>query len=201
MTTMMTEQDRIELYNNFIENHIHGGKAILLVPTESTKGKALHNNFGQWLVDNGFFTAPASTKYHGAHEGGLFDHSLCVAEQLVKLTDKLNLVWSDENSPVVVGLFHDLCKIDKYKFVEATPNTPAHYEYKDKLMYEGHGMRSLALLQGHIVLTQEEAACIVYHMGAYETTMWDGYDTAIRKFPNVLFTHTADMIASKIEGV
>ena len=28
------------------------------------------------LDDLGFFTAPASTKYHGAFEGGLFDHSL-----------------------------------------------------------------------------------------------------------------------------
>ena len=29
-----------------------------------------------WLISNGFFTAPASTKYHGNYEGGLFDHSL-----------------------------------------------------------------------------------------------------------------------------
>ena len=29
-----------------------------------------------WLITSGFFNAPASTKYHGAYEGGLFDHSL-----------------------------------------------------------------------------------------------------------------------------
>ena len=27
------------------------------------------------LLDKGFFVAPASTKYHGNYEGGLFDHS------------------------------------------------------------------------------------------------------------------------------
>ena len=52
-------------------------------------------------------------------------------------------------------------------------------------------------------LTDEEIACIRWHMGAYEidTKMWQYYDSAIRKYPNVLYTHTADMIASKIDGV
>ena len=40
-----------------------------------------------------FFVAPASTKYHGAYIGGLFDHSLEVANALVHLTIKLNLNW------------------------------------------------------------------------------------------------------------
>lgn len=44
----------------------------------------------------------------------------------------------------------------------------------------------------------EERLCIRYHMGAYETSDWDEYDQAIRKFPNVLWTHTADMLASKL---
>lgn len=30
------------------------------------------------LMAAGFFTAPASTKYHGNYEGGLFDHSFTV---------------------------------------------------------------------------------------------------------------------------
>ena len=29
-----------------------------------------------WLQKSDFFTAPASTKYHGAYEGGLCEHSL-----------------------------------------------------------------------------------------------------------------------------
>ena len=32
----------------------------------------------RWLEDSDFFVAPASTKYHGCHEGGLLEHSLNV---------------------------------------------------------------------------------------------------------------------------
>lgn len=28
-----------------------------------------------WLEEAGFFTAPASTKYHGAYAGGLVEHT------------------------------------------------------------------------------------------------------------------------------
>ena len=35
-----------------------------------------------WLEKSDFFVAPASTKYHGAHEGGLLKHSLNVYEQI-----------------------------------------------------------------------------------------------------------------------
>lgn len=51
------------------------------------------------LAELGFFTAPASTKYHGAVEGGLFEHSLAVTEALVNLTDKLGLEWQLKRSP------------------------------------------------------------------------------------------------------
>ena len=73
----------------------------------------------------GFFDAPASTKYHGAYEGGLFDHSLEVAKTLVDLTDKLGLKWERTISPYIVGMFHDLCKCDNYveikSFEEVAP--------------------------------------------------------------------------------
>ena len=59
------------------------------------------------------------------------------------------------------------------------------------------------MVQHHLRLTDEEIACIRWHMGAYErdTKMWEYYGRAIEKYPNVLFTHTADMIASKIIGI
>ena len=61
------------------------------------------------LDEMGYFTAPASTKYHGNYEGGLFDHSYAVARCLELMTDQMGLVWQDERSPWIVGLFHDLC--------------------------------------------------------------------------------------------
>jgi len=151
-------------------------------------------------LDNiGFFTAPASTKYHGAYEGGLFDHSLEVAKQLVNLTEKLGLTWERPESPYIVGMFHDLCKCDSYIWDIETDE----YKYNNNLIIPGHGDRSVIILQKYIKLTDEEIACIRWHMGAYEkdTKMWGYYGRAIETYPNVLYTHTADMIASKIEGV
>ena len=56
----MTLAERIEKFNNLMGD---------IVPPEVKKD----------LLEKGFFTAPASTKYHGNYEGGLFDHSYMVA--------------------------------------------------------------------------------------------------------------------------
>lgn len=39
----------------------------------------------KFLEDNGFFEAPASTKYHGCYPGGLAEHSNHVFKRLLKL--------------------------------------------------------------------------------------------------------------------
>lgn len=147
----------------------------------------------------GFFTAPASTRFHGAYEGGLFDHSIEVAKQLVNLTDRLRLNWSRPESPYIVGMFHDLCKCDNYVIDIET----GKYKYNPDIIIPGHGEKSVIMLQHHMFLNEEEVACIRWHMGAYETDpkMWEYYGRAIERYPNVLYTHTADMIASKIIGV
>lgn len=164
----------------------------------------------------GFFTAPASTKYHGAYEGGLFDHSLEVTNSLVELTEKLGLEWSHKRSPYVVGMLHDLCKCDNYVKVNETTtwvdcygytvteeSDDYHYEYNKRLIIPGHGDKSVIMVMKYFDLTDEEIACIRWHMGAYEKDpkMWEYYGRSIERYPNVLYTHTADMIASKIRGV
>ena len=151
------------------------------------------------LEDLGFFTAPASTKYHGAYAGGLFDHSLAVTESLVELTEKLGLTWERPESPYIVGMYHDLCKCDNYVLDIETDK----YKYNPEIIIPGHGDKSVIMIQKFIKLTDEEIASIRWHMGAYETDtkMWEYYGRAIEKYPNVLYTHMADMIASKIVGV
>lgn len=146
------------------------------------------------LYNRGFFTAPASTKYHGNYEGGLCDHSINVAEVLVELTQELDLKWERPESPYIVGFFHDLCKIDNYK-----KNAQGEYEYNNDTLFKGHGDKSLMILSSLLQLTEEESACIRYHMGAFTgKEEWSDYTSAIHKYPNVLFTHTADMIAAHI---
>ena len=151
------------------------------------------------LDELGFFTAPASTKYHGAYEGGLFDHSLETATALVALTEKLGLTWETQQSARIVGMYHDLCKCDNY---DRDPETNK-YRHNPEIIIPGHGDKSVIIAQKYIELTDEEIACIRWHMGAYETDpkMWEYYGRAIEKYPNVLYTHTADMISGKITGV
>lgn len=159
------------------------------------------------LKQLGFFEAPASTKYHGNYPGGLFDHSLKVAEELLRLTQRLDLKWDRPISPFIVGMYHDLCKCDSYEREQTGATLMNGPVYSDKYVYSshdafpGHGAKSVMVLSQIHQLTEEEVFCIRYHMGAYEKEEWSYYDRAIRKYPNVLWTHTADMSASKIHNV
>ncbi len=164
-----------------------------------------------WLADHGFFSAPASTKWHGAFPGGLYDHSKAVFDALTFLTERLNLTWQRPESPFIIGMFHDLCKVDQYREVVDEPGKvmfgefepkgrEVHYEWADPFV-KGHGDKSVMYLSHLMRLTEEEMFCIRYHMGAFEKDDIEGYSKAVEKFNNVLFAHTADMMASKIQGV
>lgn len=172
----------------------------------------------QYLEAAGFYEAPASKGHHGAYKGALFDHSLQVAYELINLTDKLGLKWERKESPAIVGMLHDLCKIDAYILVndEEVVETQTltgekdrvkivtgqHYEWNRQQLLDGHGEKSCILALRYIDLTDEELMCIRYHMGAFEgEKKWEKYSAAVAKYPNVLYTHTADMIASQIKGV
>ena len=153
-----------------------------------------------YLVSYGFFTAPASTKYHGAHEGGLYQHSASVMKFLVQLTKDNDLHWQDERSPYIVGMFHDLCKIDQYlPFMDCESIS---WDYNPNTLLKGHGEKSVMLLSQFYRLTEEEICCIRYHMGAFTPKEeWNDYTGAIHAYPNVLWTHQADMLASHVAGI
>jgi 23S rRNA maturation-related 3'-5' exoribonuclease YhaM len=144
----------------------------------------------------GFFDAPASRHYHGAYPGGLFDHSLAVCERLIRLTKDNHLVWRSTRSPFVVGMYHDLCKCDLYVMKDN-----GEYDFNPNLTLKEHGAKSVMILAQYMQLTEEEVLCIRYHMGAYEKEEWAEFDHAIRAYQTVLWTHTADMLASKTDGV
>ena len=156
------------------------------------------NDCANMMVQNGFLLAPASKGHHSNYEGGLFDHSVEVAMQLQNLTDKLGLSWLDKESAFRVGILHDLCKIDTYKKSEQYP----YWEWDNSPIIKGHGDKSVIYaLNWGCNLTEEEIACITYHMGAYDTNRCDAFSNAVKRFPNVLYTYTADMISDKIMEV
>lgn len=190
----LTTNRRIELFDGLMKDKIS-------------------SEFYDWLIQNKFFTQAASTKYHGAYEGGLFDHSYEVTQVLLDMTQRLNLKWTRPESPYIVGMFHDLCKIDNYQTIIDEPGEimmgtdnvkgrEIHFEYNPNCILTGHADKSIMLLSQFVNLTEEELLCIRFHMGAYEgQDQWDNYDKAIRKYETVLFTHTADMYTSKVKDV
>lgn len=157
------------------------------------------------LTAKHFFTAPASTRFHGSYQGGLFVHSLKVTQVLLELTRDNHLIWNRPESPYIIGMFHDICKIDAY-----LPNIdlsffadgePTGYIHNKETALKGHGDKSVMMLSEYTTLTEEEIMCIRYHMGAFtDKEEWELYTNAIHRYPNVLWTHQADMIASHIYG-
>lgn len=132
------------------------------------------------LCDNGFFTAPASRKYHGNYAGGLFDHSFHVTNTLLY------------RHPEVVQPMR--VNGQELRTVDVT-----EWEHNPEILLEGHGDKSVMLLSRYFQLTLEEIMCIRYRMGAFtDQDEWSDYTRAIHAFPNVLWTHHADMIASHI---
>jgi len=168
-------------------------------------------DFLDWLIDQGFFVKPAAISHHGNYTGGLFDHSFEVMDVLVDMTKRFDIQWKDERSPWIVGMFHDLCKMDDYidenaeGIVVMGTGSPVSKDPKwtknSGSILSGHGDKSVMMLSQFMTLTEEEIFCISFHMGAYETDRWNQYDAAIKKYETVLWTHTADMYASKVKGV
>lgn len=170
-------------------------------------GHIFSENMIQDIADLGFFSCPASLDQHGNHIGGLYDHSIQVYHTLQHLTKQLNLTWQRQESPLLVAIFHDWAKLQDY--IPIGTGQELQYIYNSQKLLIGHGEVSIILaqrfLQNHISAPQlidEELACIRYHMGAFtDKKEWDYYTKAIKAYPNVLWTHTADMVASQIRGI
>ncbi len=89
-----------------------------------------------WLKASDFFTAPASTKYHGNHEGGLVKHSLNVYKCLVSELESEHLRDAYTREAVaLVALFHDVCKTNFYK--KGTSNVKENGLWVTKEIFEG----------------------------------------------------------------
>jgi hypothetical protein len=154
-----------------------------------------------------FFTAPASTRYHGAYEGGLLEHSLnvydCLCDQLSRerVKEQYGISYSEE-SIAIVALLHDLCKVNFYKVsMRNVKDETGHwvsapyYTIEDSLPY-GHGEKSVYIISGYMRLTRDEAFAIRYHMGFSGPEDANQIGRALEMFPLASFLFMADMEAS-----
>ena len=149
-----------------------------------------------------FFTAPASTRFHGAYKGGLCEHSLDVYSMAKKAISAYGLDLSEE-SVVISALFHDLCKVNFYKedfrnqkIGDTWQKVPC-YIIEEKYCFGGHGSKSVFLVQQFMKLKTDEAAAINCHMGA--TSGGDSVretSSAYQAFPLAWIIHVADEAAT-----
>lgn len=168
-------------------------------------------NLLDWLMSSDFFTAPASSKFHSAYEGGLCEHSLNVFDRYVRL---LTMEYGDDftskismESVAIIALLHDVCKVDFYKVdyrnvkVDGQWIQVPYYTIEDKLPY-GHGEKSVYIVGSFIKLTREEAMAINWHGGGFDDRVKGGsyaLADAYYKFPNAMIFHTADMMATYLD--
>ena len=157
------------------------------------------------LNGSDFFTAPASTRYHGAHEGGLVEHSLnvydCLADMAERLKERYGIEYTDE-SIAIAALLHDICKVNFYKtsYRNVKDETGRwqsvpYYTIEDTLPY-GHGEKSAYIVSAYMRLTRDEAFAIRYHMGFSGTEDPGNVGRALEMFPLAYATCCADMEAA-----
>lgn len=163
----------------------------------------------EWLDSDAsdFFTAPSSTRFHGAYEGGLVEHSLnvyeCLKDYLNRpLTKELYGMDYTPETIAVTALLHDICKVGFYavdyrnaKNEQGVWEKVPYYTVRDTLPY-GHGEKSVYMIQSFMRLTRDEAFAIRYHMGFSGNEDKNSVGRALEMFPLALAVNVADMEAT-----
>ena len=151
-----------------------------------------------WLLRTDFFTAPASTRYHCACEGGLVTHSVSVFNTLVE--KHFDEETDSMESFAICALLHDLCKAQFYK--TSTRNVKndetgqwekvPYYSIEDSFPY-GHGEKSVFLIERFMRLKLDEAMAIRWHMGGFDDANGYYISNAYDKYPLAVKLHLADL--------
>lgn len=157
--------DKIKQANN---------KALFIELLKSTEREGIDQVIMQ-LENLGFFTAPASTKFHLNHKGGLLEHSLNVYRMAKMIVDNIA-----EDVPVdsliIASLLHDVCKAEIYvKTIKKRKGQFGLWEEYEGYDVDysdfpcGHGEKSvIRLLQFGLSMTEDEILAIRWHMGPWD---------------------------------
>lgn len=154
-----------------------------------------------------FYNAPASTRFHSCHEGGLLEHSLNVYKCLKD--KKENGIWKDalqnvkDESIIISALLHDLCKTYFYSIDYRNKKNESgvwervpYYTVDNRIPY-GHGEKSVMMIEEYIKLFPVERYAIRWHMGWSEPKeSYNDLGKAMSKYPLVLALHEADQEAT-----
>ena len=164
----------------------------------------------EYLKSTDFFTAPASSRFHNSFEGGLCDHSINVYYRLKKLVDSEDSLYNkySDETIAIIGLLHDLCKINFYvkdyrKVNEGGVWLTKPYYKIDEVYPYGHGEKSVYIINKYMNLTDIEALAINWHMGPYDQRVKgqspQTLESAMHKDDIVFLTFVADSMATYLD--
>ena len=158
-----------------------------------------------YMDEIGFYTAPASTRFHGAESGALAKHSMNVMLVAEKLSfNLLGKGWWAENrdSVIICALLHDLGKAGQFgkplyveNVLKSGKPATAPFKYNDDLMTLPHEVVSVIEATKFIDLTEDEQRAIAWHNGLYGIFK---YDIQGKENELYMIIHFADMWASRV---
>ena len=168
------------------------------------------DEFIVWLQKSDFFTAPASTRYHGSYEGGLCEHCLNVYDCLKQSLEKYPELNIPNETVAISALFHDICKVNFYKigFKNVKDEETGAwakkeiYEIEEKFPCGDHADKSIIILQSYMKLLPEEILAIRAHMGGWDNASKGGSSVISKIFDSNKFAvllHLADMEATYLK--
>lgn len=160
----------------------------------------------EYMVEVDFFTAPASTQFHGAYPGALAEHSFNVyqaADAMAAMLLGPDKYKDIENSIIICSILHDLGKCGQFGQPLYTPNIlksgkPSEtkpFERNKELLTLPHEVVSCIEVTKFIDLTPEEQNAIAWHNGLYGAFK---YDIQGKETPLYMIIHFADMWASRV---
>lgn len=161
----------------------------------------------EYMDDTGFFYMPCSGAHHLAKEGGLAEHTgnvIKLADELAKmLLDPMGMYDILRPSVHIAAALHDLGKTGQFDKPGYVPNIlksgeqseSKPYKQNPELLNVPHEIRSVAIAQMFIDLTEEEQFAILNHNGLYGALK---YELIGRETPLYMILHFADMWASRV---
>lgn len=179
-------------------NHLVGA-----VSTFWSSGNDLLKPLLDYLDKHGFYTAPSSTKYHEAWEGGLLFHSCKVnnvAHQLAGSEAFSSRFDSEKERAKITmaALLHDMCKMDRYDSYEDNYGNTKYTYNQNKPEPYGHGSTSMLLAARFLPDLPEDVLCAIrWHMGPWDKASMDDSDLgfANKTYPLVHLIQFADQVS------
>lgn len=177
---------------------------ILIEEALKATGRHNINNLLDYMDKAGFYTAPASTKYHGAIEGGLADHSINVWRIAIQTAQGIMGVDINamHDSIVITSILHDLGKVGQFgkplyvdNVLKKGISEAQPYKTNPDLRTLPHEIVSCIEIERFIELTPEEQQAIAWHNGLYGAFK---YEIAGKETPLYMILHFADMWASRV---